>query len=1045
MKQSLLMIILVLGISPIRAEGTYKKPQSNRIEKTINTQWTFNYFPRGDAESGGYENPAFDDAKWSAVCIPHTWQTYETTRELHPYIRNASAADNPYWWDGWGWYRKHIVIGREYLDKKIYFEFDGVQKYSKVYLNGKYLGDHKGGFTSFYFDATDAVKFGEDNVLTIAVNNTLKDKYNIPPMNAGNWVVYGGIVRDVRIVIKDRLNVPYQGSYKHEGGTFITTPVVKEDQALVNVKTYVENNYRQSRKVRLVTFLATTNNLVFDKIETTQTIRPGEIAEFVQNSKIINGPNLWTPETPYIYNAYTEVYDGDRLADTYHSTFGIRSISWDYEAHRLVLNGKLTHLHGINRHEEYIWLGSAFPKWIANRDMKDIAEGLEVNYMRTAHYPNDPSVYRFMDQHGICINEELPNIKNQEFDPKVQEQNCREMIRRDRNHPSVIVWSMGNETDHACDSRFAWEEDTTRIITVRQPYNESYNPKFCKHTDSEMPVESFLRCTIRGWYDKDDRNLEPEDNQWAGTEEWQHTKSNEEVISDHNGTVWLYADHGADREYVGSPLKHVNPKGWVDSWRTPKYVYYLWQANFARKPMVFIHPHFWRSRYLGQKKDFVVDSNCDQVELFVNGKSQGILKPAKSNNFNVTFKGILVEKGAIEAVAISKSGVKVTNKVILSGEATALTIEPTHTSMMSTSDHIIEFKVDIVDKDGVHVYGANNTLKFDVEGPARLVGPEIYVSNRDNTEEYEGTMYIDAPVTNLIRAVGKTGKVKITVSASGLKSAATEIDVVPYVDPSPADGITEPALKLDGRDPVSVNLSQTNFLKAPVEMNDFDGEIRFPATQQKQFRQLLQNFIVKENPGINTKSIDFRYVLDAFTAILNSTVNYTREFGYIVADDYNFITAQYNISRAITRHLQSKNLPQAYQDEMNEYYSSMIISKGKDKNFIAENELIDLIPSGGQVVVIAERGKLKDVTYFNEADLTKLLPQICPQVTSLSKDDLKKALLLICKINPYANYKSIRDKKTKERTDSFTLEAGRAILIPDFDALKKAEYPDKNL
>lgn len=207
--------------------------------------------------------------------------------------------------------------------------------------------------------------------------------------------------------------------------------------------------------------------------------------------------------------------------------------------------------------------------------MEDMKFGLDINYMRTAHYPNDPSVYYFMDRNGICINEELPNIKNQNFSKEVQEQNCREMIRRDRNHPSIVIWSMGNETDHACDSRYAVEEDPTRIITVRQPYNDSYNPEFCKHTDKEMPVESYLRCTIRGWYDKDDMNLEPSDGQWAGTEYWQHklSRNPKKPISEHNGTVWLYADHGADREYVGAPLKHINPKGWVDSWRTPKYVY----------------------------------------------------------------------------------------------------------------------------------------------------------------------------------------------------------------------------------------------------------------------------------------------------------------------------------------------------------------------------------------------------------------------------------------------------------------------------------------
>lgn len=1046
MKKNFLTVLLCLIMwGAYGQEKTYRMPGANRISKTVNNYWTFNYFPGEEAENGGYQEPDYNDATWSSVSVPHTWQTYETTQELHPYIRNASAKDDPYWWNGWGWYRKHILIDSKFEGKNICLEFDGVQKYSKIYVNGKYIGDHKGGFTSFYMDITSAVKFGSDNVIVVAVNNSLNDRFNISPMNAGNWVVYGGIVRDVRLVITDKLKVPYQGSYKHEGGTFITTPRVTDKSADIQVKTYVQNNYEQPKEVKLVTCLTDADNRVIARMESSRKITPGEIAEFIQRAQAPD-PNLWSPETPYIYNAYTEVYDGTRLVDTYRTEFGIRTVEWDYDAHRLVLNGKLTHLHGINRHEEYVWLGGAFPKWIADRDMKDIADGLEVNYMRTAHYPNAPYVYSFMDRRGICINEELPNIKNQEFDPKVQEQNCREMIRRDRNHPSIIAWSMGNETDHACDSRYAWEEDTTRIITVRQPYNEAYNPEFCKHTDAEMPLESYLRCTIRGWYDKDDRNMEPDDNQWAGTDYWQHVKSAEEgVISEHNGTVWLYADHGADREYVGAPLKHVNPKGWVDSWRTPKYVYYLWQANFAKRPMVFVMPHFWRNQYIGQKKDFVVDSNCPEVELFVNGKSYGVRNPGKSNNFSVTFKDIPVQTGTIEVVATAVDGSKVSDKVVMAGEPAFLTIEPTAYRMMSTPDHIIEFKVDIVDKDGVHVYGAANMLKFTIEGPARLVGPDIYISDRDKKEEYEGTMYIDTPVTNLIRAVGKTGRVKVTVSSPGLRPASVEVDVVPYVDPYPVEGIVEPVVDFSRARSVAVNTVQANFVKAPQEMKSFTDEIRFPIAQQAEYKRLVKEYIMERNPGIGTQSVDFEYALEALVAILNSTAKYTHEYGYIVADDSNFIAEQYNTSRAITRNIRSKNLPEAYRNELCGYYASQIILKGRDKNFIAENALIDSIPEGGTAVMIAEAGRVKGVECIPQTDLSKLLSIVRPASVEWSADERKKAMMMIVHINPSADYKSIRNMKTKERVDSFILEKGHVILIPDMQVLKESSFPDKKL
>ena len=1036
---SLILLVCISGDEP------YSFQASPRIEKTINTNWTFNYFPEKDSDVKGFENPTYDDSKWPVVYLPHTWQTFETTQELHPYIRSASHDDDPYWWNGWGWYRKHLIVGRQYQNQKIYLEFDGVQKYSKIYLNGKYLGDHKGGFTSFYIDATDAVKFGEDNLLAVAVQNSLKDQFSIPPMNAGNFDVYGGIHRDVRLVIKNLVNVPFQGSYKHEGGTFITTPKVSEKEATVQIKTFVQNNTFSVQTVRLLTWLTDSTDLIIAKLDTVQSIQSGLIAEFHQTAHSIKNPHLWSPETPYIYHAYSEVYVDGKLSDNFRSTFGIRSVSWDFQTHRLILNGKSTHLHGINRHEEYVWLGATFPKWIGLRDMNDIRFGLEVNFMRTAHYPQAPYIYSFTDQSGICINEELPNIKKQDFNDVVQEQNCREMIRRDRNHPSIVFWSMGNETSDACDSRIAVEEDTTRILTVRQPYNESYNPKFVQHTDKEMSLESFLRCTIKGWYDKDDKNLEPDDNQWAGTEEWQHTQSNESVISNHNGAVWLYADHGADREYVNAPLKHVNPKGWVDSWRNPKYTYYQWQANFAQKPMVFIHPHFWRKQYSGQKKDFIVDSNCREVELMVNGQSKGKLQPAKSNNFCVSFKNVNVESGTIEAIATASDGTKIGHKVEMAGEPVALTIVPSSKKMNSGLDNILEFKVDITDSKGIHVIGAGNTLKFEVEGPAKLVGPAMYISDREKSEEYEGTMYIDAPVTNLIRATGKPGKVIVTVSSTGLKSASFEIEVLPSPDPNTIAGITEPFLNLEARVPIAINLKKANFIKAPSEVKVYSGELRFPVTQKSQFRQLLQEFIRKENPAIDPQTPDFKFTIDAFEAILNSTAKYTGQFGYIVADDYNFIVAQYNLSRAITKSITSRNLPEAYRIELSEYYASQIISKGKDKNFSFENELIGKIPDGGKVFVIAAKGERKDVIYDTETDLVILLQKIFPKVKDYNKDDLKKALELITRINPAVTYQSIRDKKTKERTNSYIVEPGRTILIPEEGKLLKTKFPDIKL
>ena len=992
-----------------------------RIEKTINENWTFNYFPDEKKTKGVYEDPAFDDSKWSRISVPHTWQTYETTRELHPYIRNAAASDNPYWWNGWGWYRKHIVIGSKHAGKRIRFEFDGVQKYSEVYLNGVLLETHKGGFTSFYADATDAVRFGEDNVLVLAVNNTLNDKYRIPPMNAGNWVVYGGVTRDVRIIVTDQVNIPYQGSWKHEGGTFVTTERANGRKASLSILTYVGNYTGAETTVLLKSTVYDADGKARYCLKDEKVIAGGEIAGFSQRIGSFIRPQLWSPDNPYLYTLVSDVVVGGVTVDRYFTEFGIRTVEWDYGIHRLILNGEPVHLHGINRHEEYVWLGQAFPKWIAQRDMEDMKSGLDINYMRTAHYPNDPSVYRFMDHNGICINEELPNIKNQDFSDKVQEQNCREMIRRDRNHPCIVIWSMGNETNKACDSRFAHEEDTTRIITVRQPYNDSYNPEFCRHTDKEMPVESYLRCTIKGWYDTDDRNLTPSDGQWAGTEYWQHwiSRQNKNPISEHNGTVWLYADHGADREYTDAPLKHVNPKGWVDSWRNPKYIYYLWQANFARTPMVHIQPHFWRQQYLGQKKTITVDSNCKRVELYVNGSLMGRAAPDVSNDFCVEFPDVQICEGEIRAVATHADGRQVEDAVVMSGAPYALSITPSHESICAALSQIVEFKVDIVDRNGIHVIGADNTLHFSVTGPATLVGPDIYVSDKQKHEEYEGTMYIDAPVTNLVRSTGECGTVTFSVSALGLKGASVSIPALPFKDVR-VDAIEEPVLNGTGREKVAVNTSEVNFLKAPEFIKSFAGEVSFPVSQRASFRALMDGFIRDANPSLDTRCEEYPLLLDRFEAILNSTADYTGRNGYVVADDYNFIVNQFNASRSITSCIAELGVGEPWKNSLSRYFARTIVGDGRDRNYLSVCETLRKIPAGGVVVSVPETCELADVVL-----------KASPGYEAFGSDELKKAFKAITMINPGVSYKSIRNKKTKVRTDRFTVAAGSVILIPD--------------
>lgn len=1019
-----LTLFLFSSISEAQKKSSAQKP---RIEKIINSHWTFNYFPAASADKG-YETPGFDDSKWIAISIPHTWSTYETTGELHPFIRNASESDNPYWWSGWGWYRKHFSINPGYSGKKVFIEFEGVQKYCKVWINGIYLGDHKGGYGSFDFDITKHIKQG-DNVIAVAVNNTRNDQFKIPPMTAGNFNVYGGIYRDVTIVLKNNLHIPMQGSASHEGGTFITTPGLTEKSGIVRIQTWVKNDDLQNKSCILQSTILDAAGKPVEVIRETAEIKPGELYRFDHSSKPIKNPHLWSADDPYMYKVISEVIDGKDIVDTYTSPLGFRWFRWDYKENFLYVNGKKMLIHGGNRHQEYPWLGDAIPKWITVMDYTDMAENMGYNFSRTVHYPNDKIVYDLADKFGIVIDEEVPNIKNLDFSPEVQQQHLKEMIRRDRNHPSIMLWSMGNETNKAVDSKFAVEEDTTRILTARRVTNGSQG-KFVTHSEDNLAIENLLRCTIRGWYNTDVKNLEPEDQQHSGTEEFQM----KELIKSgrfgkENLCTWLYEDHGADREYLNSPMLHVNPKGYVDVYRIPKYSYYFWQASYAKKPMVFILPHFWRTQYLGQKKDIVVTSNCDKVELKINGISKGSQTPDANNFHCVTFKDILIENGTI-SVTGSKNEVTVASHVVMAGEPARVVLSSGQNQLLADRASVVIVTADITDSRGNHVYGASNNLKWNVTGPATLAGPSVYQSDIKKHHEMEGVWYMDVPVSNVIRSTGEPGKIRVTVSSGGLVSGSIDINCEEVIADNSV--ITEPPLKNGGRNKVSkLVLDSRRLEKIPEEVKPDYNEISLTASDKTGYKKAIREYIVKNNPVVDTATMEFRTIADLFSSyLLNNN-------GKLIADDYNFNIDHYNNCRLIASYINATKLPQPFKDGLRAYYSNSIILQGSEKNAGDEMNWLNWIPSGGTVIYHKQGANdllIKGTIVTEKNELPDLIAAVHPSFINFSDDGKVRALEFIAKMNPYVHSEIISGVIDGKKVTKTTLKAepGKPVLIPLF-------------
>ncbi|MCA1808948.1 MAG: glycoside hydrolase family 2, partial [Lentisphaerae bacterium] len=385
--------------------------------------------------------------------------------------------------------------------------------------------------------------------------------------------------------------------------------------------------------------------------------------------------------------------------------------------------------------------------------------------------------------------------------PEIQRRQVLEMIRRDRNHPCIIMWSMGNETDNAADGRWARAEDPTRIIHYRKVKGPT---PACDHSHLNLDMENLLRCTVRGWWepaamDPDCAPL-PQDNpsgQITGTEAWQHAGARMRDVNirariDDDTVAWIYADHGAGRIYRNCPLKHINPKGWVDPYRQPKQIYWLWQANHSRRLMVHARDYFWRPAQLGSVRDIVVDSNGESVALYVDEELIGERRPSRDNLFSVVFEQVLVRCGVLRAVARRGADTAV-HEVPMSGPATALRLRADPQVITADRAGIALITVDVVDGQGVPVIGARPTITWRVDGPGRLLAPEVFESEIDRREELNGTFYTVIPVFMPVRSRGTPGAIRITAASPGLCAAEVLVESRPPA-PAPDDGIVEPQL-----------------------------------------------------------------------------------------------------------------------------------------------------------------------------------------------------------------------------------------------------------
>ena len=411
---------------PLRAEGGGLREILN-----FNHGWKFRL-----ADAAGADAVPFDDSNWDDANLPHSFSM--------PYF----AADRFY--VGFGWYRKHFDVPAAWSSKRVSLEFDGVFQVAEVFVNGKRIGEHKGGYTGFSFDITDAVKPG-GNVVAVRVNNNW-DAQLAP--RAGEHTFSGGIYRDARLVITAPVHVAWYG-------TFVTTPQVSNESGTVNVKTEIVNDSASRKTVTLKTAVAETGGKTVAHMESVQTIEPGATNEFDQTMPPIAHPKLWSPEQPNLYAIKTVVLDGRKAVDDYTSPLGFRWSKFTADQ-GFFLNGRHHYFKGVNVHQDHAGWGDAVADSGFYRDVR-LVKDAGFDFIRGSHYPHAPAFAAACDQIGMLFWSEncfwgttgfrspwassaYPTKPADEagFEASVRA-SLRDMIRINRNHPSIIVWSMDNE------------------------------------------------------------------------------------------------------------------------------------------------------------------------------------------------------------------------------------------------------------------------------------------------------------------------------------------------------------------------------------------------------------------------------------------------------------------------------------------------------------------------------------------------------------------------------------------------------------------------
>jgi beta-galactosidase len=660
MKANLRRIVILLFISVVLCFANTPAKKVAAIvdisgERRVNmdANWRFH---RGDVN--GAQEPSFDDSQWRRLKLPHDWAIEG------PFDQNLNPHTGALPIFGVGWYRKTFFLSQNAQGRHFTIVFDGAMSNSTVWINGHELGGRPYGYTSFAFDLTQYMKFGADsNVLAVRL---------APEDHSSRWYPGAGIYRNVWLDVTSPVHVA-------EWGTYITTPEVSDQKATVAVKTDIENS---SDNEANVVVRSTVMDAAGKTVNSTKTDSTGVSAggtRTLASALAIANPLRWNIDHPYLYTLVTEVMVGNRVVDKYKTTFGVRTIEFTRQK-GFLLNGKVHKIHGVCQHSDLGALGMAVNRRATERQLQ-ILKAAGVNAIRTSHNPPSPELLEYCDRLGLVVMDEafdmwrtpkVPNGYSKYYD-QWSERDLRDMVRRDRNHPSIIMWSIGNEIPEQKSpegykeakrlSDFVHEEDPTRPTTSAEnewedaiknhfadqidlkgfnyqamSYEQIMNqhPKwivFGSETESCVSSRGVYHLPIEKYEKHPSHQLSSYDiiaPPWAYCPDVEFTYQDKlpNVLGEFVWTGFDYIGeptpffdwHGANKEDWPARSSYF---GMIDLAGFPKDRYFLYQSQWTTAPMVHLLPHWnWQGKE-GQNIPVMAYTNAHEVELFLNGKSLG--------------------------------------------------------------------------------------------------------------------------------------------------------------------------------------------------------------------------------------------------------------------------------------------------------------------------------------------------------------------------------------------------------------------------------------